>query len=207
MINLSEVACRIEEKYSSAVLEKKEFRGELTFLLDQSYFYEVCQFCRDQLGFNMLLDISSVDYFGTHPRFEMVYELYSLESKIQLRLKVGLPEDKATIQTLTPLLATANWHEREVYDIMGIIFEGHPDLRRILMWDGYPYHPLRKDFPLEGKPTEVADVAFSESAPLQGGPFVSAPSAGNTQVREPRHRSAESSPEEVVPQNIFIAEP
>lgn len=206
-MNLSEAVCRIEENYSSAILEKKEFRSEVTFLLEQSRLYEICQFCRDQLGFNMLLDISSVDQFGSHPRFEMVYELYSLESKIQLRLKVALSEEKATIPTISTLWATANWHEREVYDMMGITFEGHPDLRRILMWDGYPYYPLRKDFPLEGKSTEMPDVAFSEPAPLQGGPFVSVPTIGTTQVREPRHRSAEPSPEEKISQGPFIAEP
>ncbi|MFZ4116012.1 MAG: NADH-quinone oxidoreductase subunit C [Chthoniobacterales bacterium] len=206
-MNLSEAVSRLEEKYSSSILEKKEFRGEISLSLEQSRFYEICQFSRDELGFNMLLDISSVDHFGSDPRFEVVYELYSLESKIQLRLKVKLSEDQSTIPTITTLWATANWHEREVYDMMGISFEGHPDLRRILMWDGYPYYPLRKDFPLEGKPSEMPDVAFSEPAPLQGGPFVSAPSLGNTQVREPRHRSAESFSEENVPKKTFIAEP
>ena len=84
--------------------------------------------------------------------------------------------------------ATADWHEREVYDMMGIEFEGHPDLRRILMWEGYPFHPLRKDFPLAGKETDLPDVAFTGVAPLEGGPFVTAPSADSTVHREPRSR-------------------
>ena len=87
--------------------------------------------------------------------------------------------------------------------MMGIKFTGHPDLRRILMWDGYPFHPLRKDFPLEGKPSEMPDIAFSDAAPLQGGPFVTSPGQGTTQVREPRHRSAE----EAMLKQSFIAEP
>lgn len=206
-MNLQEAVIRLEENYASFILEKKDFRAETSLTLEQSHFYEICSYCRDTLGFDFLLDISSVDHYGKDPRFEIVYQLYSLESKISLRLKVSLPEDRATIQTVTTLWATANWHEREVYDMMGITFEGHPDLRRILMWDGYPFHPLRKDFPLEGKPSEMPDVAFSESAPLQGGPFVSAPSTGNTQVREPRHRSSESSVEEILSQKTFIAEP
>jgi NADH-quinone oxidoreductase subunit C len=87
------------------------------------------------------------------------------------------------------LWATANWHEREIYDMMGIKFTGHPDLRRIIMWEGYPYYPLRKDFPLGGKASEMPDVAFSAPAPLAGGPFVTLPSSATTEEREPRSRS------------------
>jgi NADH-quinone oxidoreductase subunit C len=155
----------------------------------------------------MLLDISSVDYLGKDPRFKVVYELYSLEFNNHLRLQVMLPEEAPVLPTVTSLWATANWHEREIYDMMGITFQGHPDLRRILMWDGYPYHPLRKDFPLEGKPRDMPEVAFSDPSPLQGGPFVSSPSAGNTQVREPRHRSAQSLEEGALRSTTFIAEP
>ena len=93
--------------------------------------------------------------------------------------------------SLVPIWPTANWHEREIYDMMGIRFSDHPDLRRILMWEGYPYYPLRKDFPLEGKPSEMPDVAFSEIAPLAGGPFVTSPGPGGTKDREPRGHPAE----------------
>jgi NADH-quinone oxidoreductase subunit C len=200
----AEAATKIEETFPSDLLEKKEFRGETTLSLTAERLHDIAQFARDTLGFNMLLDISSVDYFGEDPRFEMVYELYSLSDHIHLRLKCPLPEEDPKITTVTDLWATANWHEREVYDMMGITFDRHPDLRRILMWDGYPYFPLRKDFPLEGKPSEMPDIAFSNEAPLQGGPFVTSPSAGNTQVREPRHRSIE--PAEQL-QERFIVEP
>jgi NADH-quinone oxidoreductase subunit C len=81
---------------------------------------------------------------------------------------------------------TANWHEREVYDMMGITFDGHPDLRRILMWEGYPFFPLRKDFPLAGKPSDMPEVAFTGIAPLEGGPFVTSPGTCGTVDAEPR---------------------
>jgi len=95
------------------------------------------------------------------------------------------------LPTVTGIWRTADWHEREIYDMMGIKFSGHRDLRRILMWEGYPYFPLRKDFPLAGRPSEMPDVAFSKAAPLEGGPFVTVPSTATTKDREPRSRSME----------------
>lgn len=203
-MTLAEAIKKIEERFSSDVLDKKDFRGETTFSVVAERLHDIARFCRDELRFDMLLDLSSVDHFGEEMRFEMVYQLYSLSDHIALRLKCRLPEVDPKIPTVNDLWPTANWHEREVYDMMGITFEGHPDLRRILMWDGYPYFPLRKDFPLEGKPSEMPDVAFSDEAPLQGGPFVTSPSPGNTQVREPRHRSI-NDPSEL--QERFIVEP
>lgn len=203
-MTLAEAVKKIEEKFLSDVLDKKEFRGEITLTVITERLHDLARFCRDELGFDMLLDVSSVDHFGEEMRFEMVYQLYSLSEHLALRLKCRLPEVNPRILTVNDLWPTANWHEREVYDMMGIVFEGHPDLRRILMWEGYPYFPLRKDFPLEGKPSEMPEVAFSHEAPLQGGPFVTTPSSGNTQVREPRHRSSSDS---FPVSEKFIAEP
>src|SRR5476649_2547983 len=133
---------------------------------------EVAQFCRDELSFDYLIDITSIDNFGEEPRFEIVYELYSLTLAVHLRLKLRVSEDAGEVETVSDIWPTANWHEREIYDMMGLRLKGHPDLRRILMWDGYPYFPLRKEFPLEGLPSDMPDVAFSAAAPLEGGPFV-----------------------------------
>jgi NADH-quinone oxidoreductase subunit C len=185
-----EATSKIRDRFASAIVGENAFRGETSLTLQKSAVREVCEFAKESLGFDYLLDITSVDHFGDEPRFELVYELYGLAHGIHLRLKCTVSEDDASAQTVSELWPTADWHEREVFDMMGIRFAGHPDLRRILMWEGYPFHPLRKDFPLEGKPSDMPDVAFSEVAPLAGGPFVSSPTDGNTQVREPRARHA-----------------
>lgn len=196
-------ALKIEAAFGADVFDRKEFRGETTLSVRASRLHDVALFCRDSLGCDLLLDICSVDHYGSHPRFEVVYGLYSLAAKTHLRLKSPLSEEEPAIDSVTDIWATANWHEREVWDMMGIKFLNHPDLRRILMWEGYPYHPLRKEFPLEGIPSDVPDVAFTEVAPLAGGPFVTIPTEGNTEVREPRARHAGDLPTTAT----FIAEP
>jgi NADH-quinone oxidoreductase subunit C len=170
---------------------KVEFRGETTYTIAAEYLKEVARFCRDDLSFDYLLDISSVDNSGQEPRFEMVYELYSLTLGAHLRLKLTVSETIGAVDTVSDIWPTANWHEREVYDMMGIKFTGHPDLRRILMWEGYPFFPLRKEFPLEGLPSDMPDVAFSQAAPMEGGPFVTVPTTATTKDREPRARRPE----------------
>src|SRR5215831_1462323 len=115
---------------------KTEFRGETTYGIASTDLREIAKLCRDDLSFDYLIDITSIDNFGVDPRFEIVYELYSMTLAVHLRLKMKIGEDE-TPDTVSDIWPTANWHEREVYDMMGIKFKGHPDLRRILMWDGY----------------------------------------------------------------------
>ena len=189
MMTLTDLAASLEGKYSSDFSKKTEFRGELTYVLPVARLAEIAAHCKEALGFDYLTDISSVDNFGEEPRFELVYELYSMGSGLHLRLKTAISEDNLeAAPTVSHLWPTADWHEREIYDMMGIRFAGHPDLRRILMWEGYPFYPLRKDFPLEGKPSDMPDVAFSNIAPLDGGPFVTSPSSATVKDREPRAR-------------------
>ena len=188
-MTLAEAAAKLQEQFQ--VVQRTDFRDEVTLELCVAQIEPACKFAKEQLAFNFLADLSSVDNFGDEPRFEVVYELYSVDSNIHLRLKTRVSEDHPEVPSMVHLWATANWHEREVFDMMGIRFTNHPDLRRIIMWEGYPYYPLRKDFPLEGKPSETTDVAFTEAAPLAGGPFVTLPGSGHIKDREPRARHAE----------------
>lgn len=174
--------------FGEKIQSRSEFRGETTFTILTEDLRELARFCRDELSFDYLIDISSVDNFGNEPRFELIYELYSMTLAVHLRLKVAVSEEAGAVDTVSDIWPTANWHEREIFDMMGIRFNNHPDLRRILMWDGYPFFPLRKDFPLEGKPSEMPDVAFTQAAPMEGGPFVTTPSTATTKDREPRAR-------------------
>lgn len=184
----AESAKLLKDKFSNEITAIVEFRGESTVHATREVAHGLMKYCRDELGFDLLLDISSVDHMGQDPRFEMVYELYSITGKVHLRVKFPLSEDDAVAPTISDIWATANWHEREVYDMMGITFSSHPDLRRILMWDGYPYFPLRKEFPLAGKSSDLPEVAFTNPAPLAGGPFVTTAGAEGTINREPRAR-------------------
>ena len=185
-------ANQLKAKFGDLISEPVEFRGEVTVKIsDAEKIVEVCEFAKTKLGFEFLVDISSIDNYGEDPRWTMVYELRNLTNNTELRIKTDVGEEKSELPSVIGLWATSNWHEREIYDMMGIRFRGHPDLRRILMWEGYPYFPLRKDFPLAGKPTNVPDVAFTEITPMEGGPFVTLPTSGDSIVREPRVRFPE----------------
>ena len=187
-----ELAEKLIARFGEGVALLPEFRGETTLTVkDAERMAEICGFAKKELEFDYLVDLSSVDQYGEDPRFELVYELYGYGHRCHLRLKTSVTEEKAELPTVSCVWRTADWHEREIYDLMGIRFRGHPDLRRIIMWEGYPYHPLRKDFPVAGKPTEVPGVAFTEAAPIEGGPFVTPPSCKSATKREPRARTAE----------------
>jgi NADH-quinone oxidoreductase subunit C len=186
-----ELVDSLGQTFGEKLQRKTEFGGETSFIVDPANLRDIAKFCRNELSFDYLLDITSIDNFGKEPRFEMVYHLYSMPHAVHLRLKLNVSEEVGALDTVSDIWPTANWHEREVYDMMGIKFNGHPDLRRILMWDGYPFFPLRKDFPLAGLPSEMPDVAFTKITPLEGGPFVTVPSTAGSKDREPRARPRE----------------
>ena len=130
-------------------VEEKSFRDESTLIISKDDLAKICQSLRDDFGFNMLSSLTAVDYWPEGPpRFHVVYQLYSIEDNITLRLRVPISGENPLLPTIENIYPNANWHERELWDMFGIFFEGHSDLRRILMpydWEG---HPLRKDYPL-----------------------------------------------------------
>jgi NADH-quinone oxidoreductase subunit C len=191
----------LQKQFPGKVGQAREFRGEHTIEVDREIIRAAAASLKS-LGYNFIVDISSVDHFGSEPRYEVVYEFCALggpDDQAHLRVKIKVSEDDPTVDSIITVYQGADWHEREVYDMMGITFNGHPDLRRILMWDGYPYHPLKKDFPLEGLPSDLpGEEGFSRRAPLEGGPFVAAPTDkppaigdAPTTTREPRAQPAE----------------
>ena len=137
---------------AAAVQGAKYDREELTIYIDRPFIREACAILRDDhtVPFNFLSDVTCVDWYPSEPRFEVVYHLLSIPQKDRVRLKVKLSGDDPSIESLTPVWPAANFFEREVFDLFGVRFQGHPYLRRILMpedWEGYP---LRKDYPVEG---------------------------------------------------------
>jgi NADH-quinone oxidoreductase subunit C len=149
---------RLREALPDAIQKTSEFRGVLSIFVGPQSIVDVAAFLRDDpdLSYNFLENLCGVDYLGRDPRFEMVYHLQSHKNRHRVCLKVGLPERNPSVPTLTNLWATANWQERETYDLLGINFAGHPGLQRILMPEDWEGHPLRKDVPLGGE-----EVAFT----------------------------------------------
>ena len=185
-------ANKIKAKFGDIVSEPTEFRGEISLKIsDPEKIFDVCSFAKQQLGFDYLVDISSVDNYGEDPRWTVVYHLRAIGNGSEIRLKADVGEEKSELPSVLPVWRTANWHEREIYDMMGIRFSGHPDLRRILMWEGYPYFPVRKEGPRAVKPTEVPGVAFTRVTPMEGGPFVTIAGGEDSITREPRVRVPE----------------
>ena len=134
-----------------------EFRGDLTVVVRRADIVRIATFLRDdpELSFDQIIDVIGVDMYRPEFRFEVVYVLYSLKNKQHLRLKVRVEEEHPAVPSVTGVWAGANWAEREAYDMVGITFDGHPDLRRLYMPEEFEYHPLRKDFPLMGVPDSL----------------------------------------------------
>lgn len=145
---------KLKEKFPASIVDIKECRGDVIVTINKNDVVAVCRFLKESLQFNLLTDVTAVDYLGADPRFMVVYNLYSIPNKDRLLLKAGVSEQDCVIDSLAALWNSANFLEREVYDLFGIVFTGHPDLRRILMTDDWVGHPLRKDYPLQGPDRE-----------------------------------------------------
>jgi len=196
----ADLIASLQQQFPGRVGQGREFREEWMVEIDREIIRAAVAYLKKEHGLNFLVDISSVDHLGDEPRYEVVYELAGLggaNDQTHLRLKTRVSEDDPNLDSIVPVFQGADWHEREIFDMMGIRFNGHPDLRRILMWEGYPFHPLQKDFPLEGIPSDAPGEGFSRIAPLEGGPFVAPPAPppkigdAPTTVREPRAHPAE----------------
>ncbi|HEY3307551.1 MAG TPA: NADH-quinone oxidoreductase subunit C [Desulfuromonadaceae bacterium] len=145
---------KLKEKFASSIVDVVEFRGEITVTVNKENILPILSFLKQSLEYNLLTDVTAVDYLGKKAdRFMVVYHLYSIPNKDYLRIKASLPEG-VSIQSATQVWRTANWLEREVFDLFGINFDNHPDLRRILMTDDWEGYPLRKDYPLQGPDRE-----------------------------------------------------
>jgi NADH-quinone oxidoreductase subunit C len=151
-VNVEELAGRLGERFEHVLTA----RGEVTVTLARDELLGALRALRDQpdLAFTFCADVSCSDWPGRDPRVWMAYHLYSPEHGHRVRVKVGLAESDLRVASATPVFPAADWHEREVFDFFGVVFEGHPDLRRILMPDEWRGHPLRKDHPLGGVPTQ-----------------------------------------------------
>lgn len=189
-MNPHAVAAKLKARFAASIGEPVEFRGEVSISVSREAILEVCRFAHDECGFDMLTDVSGIDNFGEDPRYGTVYHLYDVSARHALRLKVGIPEDDLLVDSVVSVWRTADWHEREAYDMFGIRFRNHPNMKRILMWEGYPYYPLRKDFPLAGLPTDLPETAIDadsvRTAPMLGGPFVAPAGTRSSILREPR---------------------
>lgn len=151
-MNLEELTHKIKGKFPESILTATDFRDEYTLVLRPEDLLPVCRFLHDdpELAFDFLIDLCGVDHYPREPRFEVIYHLCATKSRSRLRLKTSLPGDPPRVPSVVSVWKAAGWMEREAFDLLGILFDGHPDLRRILLTPDWEGHPLRKDYPLRG---------------------------------------------------------
>lgn len=155
MVENNRAVLQLKGKFAASIIDVVEFRGEVTVTVKKDALLEILSFLKQSLQYNLLTDLTAVDYLGKkEDRFMMVYNLYSIPNKDRLRVKAPVAEADGHVESATQVWTTANWLEREVYDLFGILFDKHPDLRRILMTDDWEGYPLRKDYPLQGPDRE-----------------------------------------------------
>jgi len=152
-----EVVERLKAQFPKSIESINEFRNDVTVQIQKTDIVRVCEFLKTDpdLAFEMVIDLCGVDKYRPEGRFEVIYNLYSLKNKAYFRLKVLVDENECVVDSVTSVWSGANWHERETYDMYGISFAGHPDLRRMYMPEEFEYYPLRKDFPLMGIPDSI----------------------------------------------------
>ena len=144
---------KIQNRFVSEILGSHQDKGDLTVIVRKDDLHKILEFLKTDpdLSFEILMDVCGVDYLkmGEKPRFEAVYHLYSVSKNHRLRLRVKVPEEDMMLPSAIDLWKSADWHEREAFDMFGFQFEGHPNLKRLLLFEGFEGHPLRKDYPME----------------------------------------------------------
>lgn len=186
----------VRGKFSQAIVEITDFRGEQTIVLKPESLVAICTYLQKRLQYTFLSTITAVDWPERVPRYDVVYQLLSIPNVSELRLKVrvgALGEEHPSLPTVTSVWPGANWYEREIYDLFGLVFDGHPDLRRILMPMDWTTHPLRKDYPLTG---------FDLPEPYWGGqvPYDTDPGVGSQTLRTPGGRELNESRSKINPE-------
>lgn len=151
-VTVQEVVDNLREKFDVNVLEVTEYQGDTLVRVDKDVIHDVCSYLKEQHRFIYLVDLFGTDRFTSEDRFEVIYNLVSLKYQIRIFLKIRVAEENPHVVTVTDIWTGANWNERETFDMFGIRFDGHPDLRRIFMPEDFQYYPLRKEFPLLGIP-------------------------------------------------------
>ena len=150
---------KIKDRFSNIIIDTHNFRGDNTIIIKKDSIFEFAKFLKedDEEKFDFLIDLTAVDYLGKKEiRFEVVYHFYSSKFNERIRIKLPVSEKDLIVPSLTKLYAIADWFEREVYDMYGIIFSGHPDLRRILLYEEFEGYPLRKDYPIDKRQPKVS---------------------------------------------------
>lgn len=185
-----EIVSALREAFADDILSVDEYAGEQTVLVQRERIADVCRFLKDDQSFVYLTDIGGVDRFTDEERFEVYYNLVSFQQSKRIRLKVRVDEREPVVPTITPVFRSANWNEREVYDMLGIRFEGHPDMRRMYMPEDFEYYPQRKEFPLLGIPGSLPLPPNTPDGEIQYDPFPAA--HGNKppkSYREPKSKT------------------
>lgn len=162
---MHEIQNKAADALAPKIVEKTVYVGELTLTVKAEDLYWALQSLKEQFGFDYLADIYTVDHYRDEQRFEVGYNLFNLSDKVRIRVKTFVEEDNPVLESIVPLWPSANWNEREAWDMMGIKFRNHPDLRRIYMPEDFEFHPHRKEFPLIGIP---GSIQMPEKDPPKG---------------------------------------
>jgi NADH-quinone oxidoreductase subunit C len=172
--HVPDVVEALREAFGEAVTEVVQYAGEFTIYVDKTRLLDIAHFLKNDLGFNYYVDCGGVDRFTEEDRFEVFYNLVNLTARRRLRLKVRVDEEDLHVPSVVELWPAANWNEREVYDMMGLIFDGHPDLRRMYMPEDFEYYPQRKEFPLLGIPGSLPLPPQTPEGDLTMDPYAAA---------------------------------